>query len=214
MESNRDVEEIIDVILESKQINEGSRERRAINALQGKNKRVKTFAILTAENPMGDKTDPAENKELRERLINTLNQGRYFWYKVKGKYGNYENSIMVFNITEEAAVRLGRDFRQHGIIWCEKKNEGKMEYHLWERPDDKKLVKVETKTVYDDLTDADDFYTKISKGFKFSIPFDFYKESVESEELDRYITESVDTNKVGSYHFAKRCAIKKIIETL
>jgi len=78
---------------------------------------VKTFAIITWENPKG-KESPAEyNKQKNKELQELLGRGSYGYIKIKGKYGNYENPFFIMNITRSAAIDLGKEGDQDSVIF-------------------------------------------------------------------------------------------------
>lgn len=89
-------------------------EPRGISRLLG----VDNWAILTAENPMGeqagDKTNAAAMRRLRQRLAE---MDGVEYRAIRGKYGdNEENSLAVVGITEEQAKELGREFNQDSVL--------------------------------------------------------------------------------------------------
>lgn len=104
------------------------------------NKRIKTFAIFTAENPINydrcnDETLPStvvlsrqENNERMQSLKDTLKSGRlnyddsvdkWFNYsKVIGNYGgSKEHSLIVYNITLSEVKDLCKVFNQESFIY-------------------------------------------------------------------------------------------------
>src|SRR5574344_3076243 len=94
------------------------------NIMRGLVPSVKTFSILTAENPNGIEQDKdnnrIKNKELEKRL-RSMNLG---FIKVKGQYASEENSFFIPNITKDEALSLGKMFSQKSIIYGEKTTEG------------------------------------------------------------------------------------------
>lgn len=89
-------------------------EERGISRLLG----LDNWAILTAENPMGEaageKTNAAAMRRLRQRLAE---MDGVEYRAIRGKYGdNEENSLAVVGITEEQAAALGREFNQDSVL--------------------------------------------------------------------------------------------------
>lgn len=89
-------------------------EERGISRLLG----LDNWAILTAENPMGEaageKTNAAAMRRLRQRLAE---MDGVEYRAIRGKYGdNEENSLAVVGITEEQATALGREFNQDSVL--------------------------------------------------------------------------------------------------
>lgn len=104
----KDNKELIKLIKESiKEVFNESGYSRVANIMRGLVPSVKTFSILTAENPNGieqDKdTNRIKNQELEKRL-RSMNLG---FIKVKGQYGSEENSFFIPNITKDEALSLG-----------------------------------------------------------------------------------------------------------
>jgi hypothetical protein len=90
---------------------------RIANIMRGLLPEVKTFAILTAENPYVKKTSSEENKDANQELKNILKSGNYGYQMVKGHYGNSENSFFIPNISQKYAMELGLKFEQESIVW-------------------------------------------------------------------------------------------------
>ena len=180
--------------------------------------KIKTFAIFTAENENKQSYSRAVNKELNKELKKALSfeknlaDGRYSYYKVKGKYGNVEHSFIVYNITLDDAKSLCANHKQQSFIFAINDN-GNLKFQFWANASRSgySYKKVDEKAEFNILDDdAEDFYTQISRDFKFSIPFTEFEVSAEDmvesitkkayssgytdEDIDRLIEESVDTN--------------------
>ena len=154
-----------------KEVNETSRRQKAQSALDGKNQNVKTMAILTSENPRYKELSDGENTNNAERTENLekdLKLGRFAWFPVKGQYEGKENSYLIYNISLENALFLGKKFGQESIIFI---NGRHCEY--WEQYGNGKYKKTHDREMKQrlDMSNADDFYTQVSKNFKFQIPF-------------------------------------------
>jgi hypothetical protein len=133
---------------------------RALNTLSSKEDNVKTFLIITAENPMGSKGDNRTNRRANNSIVDYLNTGNYAWQPVRGKYGNTENSKIIFNISLDEAIRLGLQFHQESFIFGEKNNDQTL-YHLYVINEDKTGYNmVETQDKYEKVIGSD-FYTAI-----------------------------------------------------
>ena len=182
--------------------------------------KVKTFAIFTAQNRDKMSQSRAVNKELNKELKkdlaykdieNSIINSRYSYYKVKGKYGNVENSFIVYNITLDDAKALCAKNGQQSFIFAINDN-GNLKFQFWANASKSgySYKKVDEKEEFDILDDdAEDFYTQISRDFKFSIPFDTFEvavadmvESITNKayslgytdiDIDRLIEESVNT---------------------
>ena len=134
---------------------------------------VKSFAIVTWENPMGKKADDKFNKEANKRLKDTLKRGNFSYNHIKGRYNDFENPFVVFNVSTEDAKNLGfgyEGFKQYIIIFGKryKSNDEvginiQMLFH-----DNRKPL---ARKIWQGLdVDTDDFYSEF-KGRKFQIPF-------------------------------------------
>lgn len=196
--------------------------------------KIKTFAIFTAQNRDKISQSRAVNRELNKELKKDLAQkdiensiinGRYSYYKVKGKYGNVENSFIVYNITLDDAKSLCAKNGQQSFIFAINDN-GNLKFQFWANASRsgysyKMVDEKEEFNILDD--DAEDFYTQISRDFKFSIPFDKFEvavsDMVESitnrayslgytdEDIDRLIDESVNTDIYAKGRFFARASL-------
>ena len=152
-------------------LDETSRKQKVVHALNGENSNIRTMAILTSENPRYDVTsdgDNKNNKDRRENLEKDLKLGHYAWFPVKGHYEGKENSYIVYNISLDNALYLGRKFGQESIIFIDGSN---CEY--WEQAGDGKYRKTHERKMSQrlDMSNADDYFTQVSRAFKFQLPF-------------------------------------------
>ena len=180
-------------------LNETSRRQKAIQTLNMKNKRVKSFALLTSENPMGRELSKRDNKELRDRLENYLSDGNYAWFPVRGQYGSRENSYMIYNISLDDTLEIGYKFNQESVIFVERDKEEVL-YQYWEKDESGEYELAHTREEYLDMVDSDDFYTQISRNFKFQIPF--FDGSDENKEIMneqiRYLNDVLDSRNYSN----------------
>jgi len=159
------------------QLNESDYARTA-NTIRGIVPNIDTFAILTAENPNSIQLSSEENKKRNDKLKQQLSNKHYGYRKVKGKYGNPENTFFVPNITKSDAMVFGREWEQNTIIFAEKvyKEENNKSYKgmkidlLWTFPKEKYGNVDGTRYVFINNNDREDYYS-IVKGRKFYIPF-------------------------------------------
>lgn len=152
---------------------EESKFSRVATVMRGLVPAIKTMAILTAENPYGEKATPEENKKRNAKLEMDLSNGQYGYRKVLGKYGHPEKSFIVNNITLEEALRLGEKYEQESIVFGKREEEGDyvgMKFNLIYSTGEKKGQSDGEMNIFVHINDADDYYTKY-KGRKFSIPF-------------------------------------------
>lgn len=158
-----------EIIIESLNdvVNETSRRQKAVSALNGTNSNVITMAILTSENPRYN-DDNDTNPKRRENLEKDLKLGHYAWFPVKGQYEGKEKSYIVYNISLENVLYLGQKYGQEALMLIDGSH---CEY--WEQRGDGKFGKTHERQMRQrlDMTDADDFYTQVSRAFKFQLPF-------------------------------------------
>lgn len=173
-------------------INESSRRQKVIRALNGINHNIKTMAILTSENPRYEGFADGINVTNKDRRINLekdLKLGHYAWFPVKGQYEGKENSYIIYNIPKDSAIYLSQKYGQEAFIFIEG---NKCEYY--EQTSDGKFIKTHQKFLSDriDMSDASDYFTQVSRAFKFQIPF--FDDSDENRDT---MVESVEyVNKI------------------
>lgn len=204
MLTERNIRDILDV--EQYILNEAGYSR-LMRVLSGLVPSVKTFAIITWENPMNKPTNRTFNKKANERFKNILKDGHFSYRHIKGKYDNFENPFLILNISLKQAKHLGfeyGDFKQESIIYgkrFENKSNGevgvifKMIYSDNRPPQIRRVWK---------STDSDNNYSEY-KGRKFQIPF-FDDEAKNYTFVDgkkkiiekNYNSELVDSN--GNVH--------------
>lgn len=192
-------------------VNETFRAQKAVNAIKGRvpnnaSKMIKTFAILSAENPMGQAMSPEENEKRRTDLLAYLSTAHYRYFKVKGQYGNKENSLIIYNIPLDDTLKIGDKFGQESVIWChldynEETNEGGgVHYEYWERDgEDKPLQKKIEKERFINAANFEDMFTQVKRGFKIQIPFFEHYKSIKSviekrnvKNIEQLVNESLD----------------------
>ena len=218
-------EEVSNDIINENSFKETSRRQKAQQVLDGRLKNVKTFCIMSAENPMGNQLPPEDNAKRRNELETYLSNANYPWFRIKGKYGNDEKSHMIYNITRSDAERLGKMFNQQSIIFSELNENGEVSYLYLERGNDGEYQETHKRNEYIDMGNADDFFSNISRKSKFQIPFfdgsdeevgemisEHFKminEKVESKfidesRLDKYLSNVVNEKKTAKCRWEAR----------
>ena len=196
---------------------------------------IKTFAIFTAANPDKKQATRAQNKENNKELKKELSVGdkmkkgiedaKYTYYKVKGKYDNVEPSFIVYNITLEDAKKLSGQFHQQSFIFG-KNDDGQFTFEFWANASKSgySYKKVDERDSFDILdNDAENYYTQISRDFKFSIPFETFNVAIEDmvesintkarrsgyskADIMRLIDESVDTDIYAKGRYFARASL-------
>lgn len=151
---------------------------------------VKTFAIITWENPKGIKQSKEINEAAQKKLKEILKTGAHSYVQIKGKYGNLENPVFIMNISKSDAIGIGKDGDQDSII-----------YGTINKPEDITFEMVymdgrkpEIRHIWKSLDkDTEDYYSEI-KGRKFIIPF--FDDAFENKKFinkgEGHKTESVE----------------------
>lgn len=128
---------------------------------------VRTFAIITWENPMGNKLPRSENEIKNRKLEEHLRRGVYGFRHIKGKYGNVENPFFIMNISRKDAVEIGRQGKQESIVFGNVHSPYDITFKLIYCFEDKTYERHVWKSLDKDVGD---FYSEY-KGKKFVIPF-------------------------------------------
>lgn len=171
------------------------------NAVYGKDPLVKTWGIMTAENPMGNRSKSVVNKHNMLSLKRDLKQRGLEYIPVKGKYGSKENSLFILNVRMTENMSLSREYDQESFIYAECRD-GYCDAFYYEKgagKDARYVLKHQRNHILD-MSDADDFFSSIcsksKRAFKFQIPFFDGSDSdtVDVEEnlvhaLNRYVIE-------------------------
>ena len=163
------------------------------DAVYGENSLVKTWGIMTAENPMGKKQSKSINREVVLKLKQSLKRIGLDYIPVKGKYGSYENSLFIINVQLQEMISLSYQFDQESFIFaeCHDGYSDAVYYEKGSGRDSKYIAKYRRNNIIN-MKDADDFFTSIKshskRAFKFQIPF---FDGSDSEEDDAEVKESI-----------------------
>ena len=139
--------------------------------------KIRTFAVLSAENPMGMKNSASENNKNTAELKSKLKELGVQYVPIEGKYGNIEHSFMLFNIAREDAQYLAEWFEQESFFFCINGSPATLIYYETSESDPSKYRKVEESKNITNESDADDFFSRHGD-FKFKFDLDYFKESV------------------------------------
>lgn len=135
---------------------------------------IRTFAVITWENPLSKKVSDEQNKGANKKLKDLLKSGNYSFRHIKGRYKDFENPFFINNISLDYAKRIGFEYggkyKQDSILFGEKYEKDnkvgmniKMIYFDSRKPLERNIWEY-----LDRETDA--FYSEY-KGRKFQIPF-------------------------------------------
>lgn len=154
---------------------------------------IKSFGILSAENPDSQPVPRNVNKKNMKSLSDSLKTGHYPFVRQRGHFGgNDEWSYFIFNITLETLIYYAAEYEQTSFFYCTLENGTvKNDYyqkHDITKPFDRKhnpYVFIESYNGYMDATDAED-YSIIGKDFKYTIPLKCF------ETVDRMIKHNLE----------------------
>lgn len=80
-----------------------------------------TLAVLGAENPRGTATSPAINQQAHDRLEAVAAEKGLRFIEAIGELDAWrERHLVVIGCSREDAIRIGVDFDQAAILWCER----------------------------------------------------------------------------------------------
>lgn len=145
------------------------------DAVQGKSSLVRSWGIMTSENPMGKSMKRAVNRNLVIQCKQALKQRGLEYIPVKGRYGGDENSLFVINPLLKDMMELSRQFDQESFIFgtC---NDGGCDMGYYEKGQgDSPYILKHSRNQVVGMDDAEDFFTSVKarskRAFKFQIPF-------------------------------------------
>ena len=162
---------------------------------------VKTFGIVSAENPMCHRRTDEDNLQKGIELLDFLNTQQYMSKGVNVKYSCVEHAFIVYNISLEDMRTFGHMFDQKSFIYGNVINVEGKKPHLWfayyekEYPDKAKKDETgrklkqyrreyqlkETKDIYNNNVSVEDNVLTVNgRYFNFSIKADVFKRGFES----------------------------------
>ena len=147
---------------------------RVKSALFDRTHRVRTFAILTAENPNNTSLSAAENNSRMKSLKKTLRDMRINYVKIDGMYNRKEHSVLATNITLSEAEELAKNYGQESFFFGD---EGGIYYYERDDADSDYILKDKSNNVTTQ-NDADNFFSRHGD-FKFSIDMDYFNQKVD-----------------------------------
>lgn len=154
---------------------------------------VKSFVIITPENPMGNKLSKQENMKKIESFKEYLKDGRYRYIRVNGKYKDIEKPFVIFNISTSDAKDISQDLDQESFIYAynkdKKQEKNNVMFEYWEKEGNKPYKKQDEIDYFVFKNDAKKFYTRL-KSWKFNIPFPIF-----NEEILNYNVYGIDLNE-------------------
>ena len=100
-----------------KRLNENSNTRLKSALFGDVSGKIKTFAIMTAENPMKIKTNAQKNNEFTKSFKTNLSSHHIQYIPVEGMYDNKEHSFMLMNLRLEDAMMLSTAYLQESFFF-------------------------------------------------------------------------------------------------
>lgn len=165
---------------------------------------IKTWAIITGENPMAMDVPAQLNRRRQQSFEQSLSRMSLQFIKIEGMYGNKERPFMIFNLRLVDAKYLASLYEQESFIFGERDADGFVSmyyYEVWNiekaradigtRFPDKgwnkdylsyrldrcprwDYVERDSERSVRNQMDAEDFFSR-HKNFKFSIPFSIFE---------------------------------------
>lgn len=221
-------------------INEGNRYRRLNRTLFGDaDDKVKTFAIISPENPLGWKNSTEEEfknkfklwtnnkkeyndealKKLKkqdlEKFFNktgdeTLKYGAFSYIQLKGSYGDKEKSFFIFNIPFIDAKKIARDYGQESFFFGMVKD-GKMQVAYYQTYDAcKTYQREEISNTITNEKDAEDFFSKY--GLKFRVNLKLFGDNTIPLDNEWGFEEELKEPSTFKHRANKRREIKNSVD--
>ena len=157
--------------------------------------KIKTFAILTAENPGRMEYSAEENNKRTDRLKQMFKQANVQYTPIQGFYDRKEHSFICFNVTLGEAKRfcyLNQDapteeWQESFFFGTVNKDGSEISYY---RLNGKNYDLVETSDRIDNANDFDNYFSRFHN-FKFSIWMKVFNEDLfevyDYDELERSV---------------------------
>lgn len=143
---------------------------------------IRTIVVLTSENPNSQQATNQFNKKTRHSLLSDIKNGGYVYVPAIGKFGNTEHPYAVFNMSIDTAKMLCGKYQQTSFIFSQLLENGTIHSEYYEKEDatapyDKQrntYVKKDESDIWEDMSEANDYFAVIGKNFKYTIPFKIF----------------------------------------
>lgn len=201
---------------------EPTNKTKSVNMTEGtqkSNRKIRTIGIISAEKPTGQVASNEYRKPAPENMIKNLKIGHYQYFITQGMYGSAETSVMVYNISLSDLIKLCHTYNQESMAFIDMTNGNEVTCQYWEGEGHNFKLKFqheEHRLI--EATDDEDFYTQISREFKFRIPvFECAKNTISlinsnnvKYDVNKLIDECIDNKYTGKHKYVCRC---KLYET-
>lgn len=178
-------------------MNENSNKyRRLKRALFGDDTgKIKTFAIISSQNPFGVQATPQANKVSDDNFKKALKLGNFTYTPLKGHYGNAEKSYIIFNLTLADAKVLAKDYQQESFFYGKTFGKGEnstISYYLT-RNQGETYDEIEQSDTITLETDAEDFFSKF--GIKYRINMKEFGDEIPEVKNKVHFEESLNEKR-------------------
>jgi hypothetical protein len=195
-----------------------------INTLVAQRENIYTIGMMTAENPNAQQASVEDNKIYNNELEQELRSMNLGYRKIRGKFGNYENSYLIPNIGKEEMIYLGQKFQQEAVIWGQL-IEDRFVFEYIESATGQTTDKRDIVLIGKDIQSKEDYYSQSAKGpEKFVIPFfdDEYESVTEHNmpnpeyngplinEINEKIQKTLEPNRTQKSVWYNRGLIKQL----
>lgn len=201
--------------------NESSRFKKAL--FGDYSNKIKTFAILSAENPNGIQAPVKVNNENTRKFKILLKEMGLQYIPLIGQFRNKEHSFLVINLSLADAKSISKAFEQlsffYGINNSNRLKDDRRDtassIEYWERPNEKSdYEKLETSEKIEDAKDLQDFFSRHGD-YKFSIKMDIFEgtdaelENIKEIKNEELLDKSLDDRCTGFHSRELRCKAYK-----
>lgn len=163
--------------------------------------RIFTYAIISAENPFGEKTSREANRKSMKALRDYAKEMHLYYVNLIGKYGNKEHSLMLLNLNLAEAEFLGEEFKQESFFFAKKVGD-KFEVTYYQQFKNKAgnftgdFKPLETTTEINIFDEKQPNFYSARHNTQFTIPMSVFENLNYKEELDEQIfTDSYSNDK-------------------
>lgn len=165
--------------------------------------KIRTFAIMTPENPNGETVDAQLNNKLVKGFKSTLKTVYIQYIPIEGSYNVKEHSFMLINIPLSTATHLAGAYHQQSFFYGKTSKEGVAEINYYETSNAKdKKPTYSLKDKVKDIRSADEFDKYYSRpgDYRFKFNADVFNEHLEKIRPiidEEEYTKSMMENRVG-----------------
>lgn len=178
---------------------------------------IRTFGIVSAENPNSQEVDRKLNKKATRDLSKSLSSAHYGFVRQRGHFGgNEENSYFIFNIKLEVLTYYAAKYEQTSFFYCTIEDR-KVVSEYWQKkstglPYDKihnPYVMLEKTDNWLDASDSEDF-SIIGNRFKYTIPLKIFENcaTIINDNIRQMLSEDAfkNNNVKSIVELADNCA--------